>query len=108
MLVIDTVDDTKPKRIQKEERNYYRSTDCCTKEGPKRPTSQNEEDAQDIIRAIKKAARVKTKPVPKDTEVFFMGEDAPPRTRNIKRLADAGAKVPPSAKRPRRKTVGDR
>ena len=46
------------------------------------------------MRAVKKAARAKRKPVGKDTEVFFMGEDLSPRTRNIKRLAEGGAKVP--------------
>ena len=52
------------------------------------------------MRNVKKAATVKRKPIPKDTEVYFMGEDASPRTRNVKRLAEAGAKVP-TAKRQR-------
>ena len=54
------------------------------------------------MRAVKKAATVKRTPLPKDTEVFFMGDDTPPRTRNIKRLAESGAKVPPTTKRRRR------
>ena len=92
-----------PKRIkEEEERNHYRNTDCCTKEDPKR-LSQNEEDAQEIARAIKKAARgVKNIPIPPRVETFFTGEDVSPRTRNIKRLAEAGAKVPPKRRRTRR------
>ena len=55
-----------------------------------------------MMRTVKKvAARVKRIRIPKDTELFFMGEDASPHTRNMKRLAEGGAKVP-SIKRPRR------
>ena len=57
------------------------------------------------MRAMEKAARVKAKPLAKGTEVFFMGEGAPPRTRNIKRLAEAGAKVPIAKRQRNRKKV---
>ena len=54
------------------------------------------------MRTVKKAARVKRIPIPKDTELFFMGDKdtGSPRTRNIKRLPE-GTKVPVT-KRPRR------
>ena len=44
------------------------------------------------MRAVKKAAK---KPALKNgPQEFFIGDDASPKTQNIKRLAQAGAKVP--------------
>ena len=67
--------------------------------------SEQEDNAKDILRTVKKAATVKRMPIPKDTEVFFMGEDASPRARNIKRLAEGGAKVPAIKRRKRIRNV---
>ena len=67
--------------------------------------SEQEDNAKDILRSVKKAATVKRMPIPKDTEVFFMGEDTSPRARNIKRLAEGGAKVPVIKRRKRIRNV---
>ena len=44
------------------------------------------------MRAVKKAA--KRPASSKGPEEFFIGEDASPKTQNIKKLAQSGAKVP--------------
>ena len=55
---------------------------------------EKEENAKDVLRAVRKAARVKRKPIPAGTDVFYVGEQASPRTDAVKRLAEGGAKVP--------------
>ena len=64
------------------------------KQKSKSAPSEKDENSQSVMRAVKKAARVKRKPVGENTEMFFMGEDLSPRARNVKRLAESGAKVP--------------
>ena len=65
---------------------------------------EKEENAKDVLRAVKRAARVKRKPIPAGTDVFYVGEQASPRQNAVKRLAEGGAKVP-RAKRSRRSRV---
>ena len=94
--------DDKPKESKKKNETITEIPIAAPKKTQKR-LSQNEEDAQEIARAIKKAARgVKNIPIPPGVETFFTGEDVSPRKRNIKRLAEAGAKVPPKRRRTRR------
>ena len=62
---------------------------------------EKEENAKDVLRTIRKAARVKVKPIPAGTQHFYFGEQASPRQAAVKRLAEGGAKVP-RAKRSRR------
>ena len=103
-IVIDVVDD-KPKESKRKNETITDIPIAAPKKTQKR-LSQNEEDAQEIARAIKKAARgVKHIPIPPGVETFFIGEDSL-RKRNVKRLAESGAKVPPKPKRQRnRKSV---
>ena len=66
---------------------------------------EKQENARRILRAAKRKppAPVKVTPGSKSatTEYLFMADDASPRKAAVKRMADAGAKVP-SVKRPRR------
>ena len=65
---------------------------------------EKEENAKDVLRTVRKAARVKRKPIPAGTPVVYFGEEASPRKDAVKRLAEGGAKVP-RVKRSRRTRV---
>ena len=65
---------------------------------------EKEDDAKDMMRTIRRAARVKIKPIPAGTPVVYFGEEVSPRTGAVKRLAEGGAKVP-RVKRSRRTRV---
>ena len=69
-----------------------------------RNTPEKEENTKDMMRAIRRAARVKIKPIPAGTPVVYFGEEASPRKDAVKRLAEGGAKVP-RVKRSRRTRV---
>ena len=79
------------KRVKDEEVQIKETPIAAPKKKAKK-TSEKEDDAKDIIRSIKKAAK---RPALKNgPEEFFIGGDESPKTQNIKKLAQAGSKVP--------------
>ena len=102
-IVID-LDRPEPKKRAKDEEVKIQETPIPKpkKKAKNAPPSEKEENAKDVMRAVKKAASVKRIPIPAKTDVFYMGEEASPRKLAVKRLAAGGAKVPSVFKRPRR------
>ena len=87
---IETEPEKSGEKRGKDEEVQIKETPIAAPKKKAKKTSEKEDDAKDIMRSIKKAAK---RPA-KGPEEFFIGDDASPKTQNIKKLAQSGSKVP--------------